>query len=197
MKLYGASGHAKVIADIIRACGDRVELLYDDNPEIRSLCGIPVCTPDRVEGPLIISIGNNAIRAKIAARLSHVEFGVAVHPSAVVALSVRVGEGTVIMAGAVVEPETVLGNHCILNTNASVNHECVIGDCVHISPGATLCGDVHVGAGSWICAGAVIVQGIRIGRGCTVGAGAVVLNDLPDGATAVGVPARIIKTDQI
>lgn len=194
MKLYGASGHAKVIRDIIRAQGGDVELLYDDNPAIETLCGVRVDRPDNVTGPLIISIGNNAIRKKIAGKLDHVEFGRAIHPSAIISPSAKIGEGTVVMAGTVIEPETKIGKHCIINTQASVNHECVIGDYVHISPGATLCGDVHVGAGSWICAGAVIVQGIRIGRNCTVGAGSVVLKDLPDGSTAVGVPARIIKS---
>lgn len=49
-----------------------------------------------------------------------------------------------------------------------------------------------VGSGTVIFAGAVVVGGIRVGRGCTIGANAVVTRDVPDGATAVGVPARIV-----
>lgn len=51
--------------------------------------------------------------------------------------------------------------------------------------------DVEVGEGAWIGAHAVIV-GCRVGAGAAVGAGAVVLEDVPDGAIAVGVPARVI-----
>jgi len=42
--------------------------------------------------------------------------------------------------------------------------------------------------------GANVIQGRAIGPWSTVGAGAVVIRDLPAGVTAVGVPARIIKS---
>ena len=42
MYLYGASGHAKVIIDILCAQGSQVEGLIDDNSEIRELHGYPV-----------------------------------------------------------------------------------------------------------------------------------------------------------
>lgn len=42
MYLYGASGHAKVIIDIIRAQGGIVEGLVDDNPNLKELGGISV-----------------------------------------------------------------------------------------------------------------------------------------------------------
>jgi acetyltransferase EpsM len=69
----------------------------------------------------------------------------------------------------------------------------VIADFVHISPNATLSGNVKAGEGSHIGAGATIIQGITIGKWCTVGAGAVVIKDVPDYATVVGVPARVIN----
>ena len=43
-----------------------------------------------------------------------------------------------------------------------------------------------------IGAGAVILKNVHIGKGAKIGANAVVVCDVPDGATAVGVPARII-----
>jgi acetyltransferase-like isoleucine patch superfamily enzyme len=53
---------------------------------------------------------------------------------------------------------------------------------------------VHVGAGSWIGAGAKILDGVTIGEGAVIGAGAVVRRDVPAGAVAVGVPARLVSS---
>lgn len=66
MYLYGASGHAKVIIDILRANNERIEALFDDNEAIHSLLNYPVLHSSEVRGPLIISIGNNSIRKKVA-----------------------------------------------------------------------------------------------------------------------------------
>jgi len=51
----------------------------------------------------------------------------------------------------------------------------------------------HMGNGSHIGIGASVIQGITIGKWCTIGAGAVIIKDIPDGATVVGNPGRIIK----
>ena len=56
MYLYGASGHAKVIIDILRANHEPIEALFDDNEEIHCLFDYPVLRPSKVCGPLIISI---------------------------------------------------------------------------------------------------------------------------------------------
>jgi serine acetyltransferase len=74
-----------------------------------------------------------------------------------------------------------------------VEHECELGEAVHVAPGACLAGRVRVGAYAFIGIGAQVIQCLAVGEGATVGAGAVVIADVPDGATAVGVPARIIK----
>lgn len=68
-----------------------------------------------------------------------------------------------------------------------------VGDFVHVAPHATVLGGVKVGEGSWVGAGAVVKQYITIGKNCMIGAGAVVLRDVPDGATVVGVPGKIMN----
>ena len=69
MYLYGASGHAKVIIDILEASGVRVDGLIDDNPNVDQLRGYPVKHTFAGESPFIISIGNNTIRKQVAERL--------------------------------------------------------------------------------------------------------------------------------
>ena len=103
-----------------------------------------------------------------------------------------VGPGSVIFANSVVQSSVNIGVGCIVNTSSTVDHDCFLDDGVHICPGAHLAGHVHVGQLSLIGIGASIIQGIRIGSNVTVGAGAAVVRDLPNGITAVGVPARIL-----
>lgn len=196
MYLYGASGHAKVIMEIIEACGAKVDALVDDNLNLKELRGVPVVHSSVGLSPFIISIGGNAIRKKIAENL-RTEYVKVVHPTAIVSPSASIGEGSVIMQGAILQVEASVGKHCIINTGASIDHECIIEDYVHISPHATLCGNVHVGEGSWIGAGAVVVQGVKIGKWCVVGAGTIVRHDLPDGVVAVGNKCEIIRKTNI
>ena len=194
INIFGASGHAKVIADIIKASGDTVGEVFDDSPEDKIIDGRKVYSPKEkdVEGPMIIAIGSNKIRRLLAERYE-VDYAKALHPNTSISSSVEIGNGSVVMAGVVIEPDTLIGKHCIINTSSSINHECRVGDFVHISPNATLCGGVEVGEGSWIGAGAVVIQGIRIGKNCIVGAGAVVIRDVADGTMVVGNPARRIR----
>lgn len=192
INLFGASGHAKVIMDIIKAQGDETGLLYDDNPHCSEIHNRPVlsASESNIEAPLIISIGSNKIRKLISERYP-IQYEKAVHPSAIISPSATIGQGTVVMQGAIIQADASIGKHCIINTGASVDHECVIDDFAHISPHATLCGNVHIGEGSWIGAGTTIIPGIRIGKWCIIGAGSVVVHDVPDGSTAYGGPCRI------
>lgn len=191
--LYGASGHAKVIKDIIEANGGRVIGYVDDNAELNEFETQEVAHSASGMSPFIISIGNNRIRKRIAESLES-DYETAVHPSASVSPSATIGKGSVVMAGAIINASAMVGKHCIVNTGASIDHECKLEDYVHLSPHATLCGNVRVGEGSWIGAGAVVIQGIKIGRWSIVGAGAVVTHDVPDYTEVVGVPARPVKS---
>lgn len=96
--------------------------------------------------------------------------------------STRIGPGLKIwhFGNIFVHPEAVLGANCTLRQGVTIGNRREGG------PVPVLGDGVEVGAY------AQILGGIRIGRGAKVGAMAVVLQDVPDGAVAVGNPARII-----
>lgn len=192
MYLFGASGHAKVIIDILKATDTEIDGLVDDNPDINALLGYPVFHNRTDISPVIVSIGINTTRRKVVGKLTGI-FGKAVHPLAVISDTVTIGEGTVVMQGVIIQSDAKIGKHCIVNTGASVDHECVIEDFVHISPHATLCGNVRVGEGTWIGAGTTIIPGVKIGKWCVIGAGSVVTKDIPDNVLAVGNRCKVIK----
>jgi len=54
-------------------------------------------------------------------------------------------------------------------------------------------GSIIIGDGAWLGVGVIVLGGVRIGEGAVIGAGSVVTNDVPDGAIAVGNPARVVK----
>lgn len=193
--LIGASGHGKVIFDIVHAQGDTVVGFLDDNA-VGTCCGVPILGPvcDAGQYPdakFLIAIGANHVRRRIAESLG-VRWHTAIHPSAVISPSAVIGEGTVVMANAVVQAEAIVGRHCILNTRSIVEHENHIGNFAHLSPGVALGGNVHVGAGSHIGIGACVRNNISICGNCIIGAGAAVVKDLDTPGTYAGVPARRI-----
>lgn len=194
--LFGASGHGKVIKEIIESEERQVLVFIDDNPKIEKLLNLPVIKTDKIEEfisqKFIISIGDNSIR-KIISKKFTLDYSNSIHKSAIISNSSIIKEGTVVMAGAVINSEVTIGKHCIINSNAVVEHDCVLEDYVHVSPNATITGNTIIGEGTHVGAGATIIPNIKIGKWVTIGAGAVVLKDVPDHAVIVGNPAKIIK----
>lgn len=193
MILYGASGHCKVIIDILEANGIPIDFIVDDDPNVSSLLGYEVRHNVAKFDEGIIAIGSCEIRKKIVSSIKMGKYLTATHPSTIISPRAQIGEGSVVMQGAIIQSCATIGKHCIINTGASIDHDCQIGNFVHIAPHATLCGNVQVGEGGWVGAGATIIPGIKIGKWAVIGAGAVVIQDVPDKAVVAGVPAKVIK----
>lgn len=195
--IIGASGHGKVVADIVIENGDQVVGFLDDNPNLpEKFIGFPVLGiideyQNYLDAKFIVAIGNAAIREKIVNKLGNVAWYTAIHPTVVISkLDTAIGEGTVIMANAVVNPGAKIGSHCIINTGAIVEHDNRLEDYVHVSVGAKLAGAVSVGKSTWIGIGASVRNNLEIYADCMIGAGAVVVKDIKEAGTYVGVPAR-------
>lgn len=193
--IVGASGHGKVVADIARLCGYDDIVFLDDDESKKECAGYRVVgrTNDAPTGDVFVAIGDNEIRKRISEQYADRRQPILIHPSAVVAADVQIGQGTVIMAGAVINPGVSIGCGCIINTCSSIDHDCVLRDFVHISVGSRVCGTVVIGEMAWIGAGSTVINNISICGGCIIGAGAVVIRDIMDCGTFVGIPARRCK----
>lgn len=203
--IWGASGHASVIVDIIRLqdCYEIVGVLDSVCKERHGsfFCGVPILGGEELLSRLreqgvnhaVVGIGNCQARLKLSDVLRTEGFALvtAIHPAAIIASTVEISPGTVVVAGAVINPGTVLGESVIINTSASVDHDCLIDDGVHICPGVHLAGNVSVGRGAWVGIGATVIEKVHIGSHALIGAGAVVLRDVPANSIVYGVPARI------
>lgn len=199
MYLFGASGHGKVVIDIVRSSIKDVEIeaVYDDNPKEKTITDLPVFKTDATilndaHSLWLIGIGNNKFRKIVSEKIKG-KFLKAVHYRAVIDITSELGEGTVVMANAVINANAKIGKHCVINSGAVVEHDCIVNDFSHISPNSALAGGVIVGEGTHIGIGAVVIPEITIGKWCTIGAGAVIIGNVPDYAVVVGNPGRIIK----
>jgi sugar O-acyltransferase (sialic acid O-acetyltransferase NeuD family) len=206
--IVGASGHAKVVADIVQRQGLwRVAGFIDAAlPAGAEHFGLPVLGAEadlpeaaRTHGAraLLVAIGDNAVRARVVARVAalapELTFATAVHPAASVARGAEIGPGSVVMPGAVLGPDTRVGRHCIVNTGASLDHDGLLEDFASLGPGATLGGNVRVGAFAHIGLGASVLHGRTVGEHALLGAGAVAVADVPARTVAFGVPARPVR----
>lgn len=111
---------------------------------------------------------------------------------------------TTLLFGCHIDPKTSIGGgiHFPHPTGIVLGGEVQVGRNVRILQGVTL-GIVDdtkqcpvVEDGVHIYAGAKILGAIRLGAGCRIGANAVVLKDVPPGAVAVGVPAKVVTRRQ-
>ena len=206
--ILAAGGHAKVVAETALAAGTASRIAFLDDRPLPPVLGWPVLGRlDQALEPSIqaqfpaavVAIGHPATRLRWLAQLQAAgyQLPLLIHPSAWISPSAQIGPGSVVFAQAAVQAQAVIGTGSILNTGCSVDHDAQLSDAVHVCPGARLAGEVQVGARSWIGIGASVIQQVRIGGDVTVGAGAAVVRDLPDGVTAVGVPARVIQVHQM
>jgi len=201
LNIYGANGHAKVIAGAFLCQAEDNEVCFLDDDQLKVECLDRKIDHDtqnisKRKAPFVIGVGDNKIRKKIHNQISdHCEFSDFVaHPASWISNYSEIGKGTVFMANSVINAGAKIGKHCIINTAAIVEHDCKIENYAHIAPGAVLAGGVRVGEGSHIGIGSSIIQNISIGKWCTIGAGAVIIKDVPDYSVVVGNPGRIIKT---
>lgn len=99
-----------------------------------------------------------------------------IHPSATIAGGLVLPHPT----GVVIHRNAIIGSNCTLMQQVTIGQTAInsdvpkLGDCVYVGAGAKIIGKV--------C----------IGNFVSIGANAVVLTDVPDNATAVGIPARVL-----
>ena len=81
-------------------------------------------------------------------------------------------------------------NGVVIHPKASIGVNCLIFQQVTIVRNVKIGGHVDIGAG------AKIIRPVSIGNHVKIGANAVVMSDIPDGATAIGIPAKIITLSE-
>jgi sugar O-acyltransferase (sialic acid O-acetyltransferase NeuD family) len=143
-----------------------------------------------------IAIGKPSSKEKILVNCSQfdLEYISAIHPTAVIAQSSKIGKGVMIGACSVVNSNAVIGDHALINTNAIIEHDTIVEDNSNISPCVCVGGRVHIKRNVFVGSGAKILARTIVGADSIIGMGAVVIRDVPEKTLAFGVPARNIKS---
>jgi acetyltransferase-like isoleucine patch superfamily enzyme len=108
------------------------------------------------------------------------EEGASIHPRCQLNAyhsSIKIGRGTMIAPNCAFYP---------------YDHGIAPGRTIHSQPLVPK-GDILVGKEAWLGVGVIVLGGVRIGNDAVIGAGSLVTRDIPDGAIAMGRPARVIK----
>ncbi|MEX8519826.1 MAG: acetyltransferase [Leptothrix sp. (in: b-proteobacteria)] len=208
--IFGAGGHAREVLQIVKDINASAPspqwhlmgFLLDDGYHLPSthLNGLPVLQgPVRWGQPaaVVIAIGQSAARKEVVRRLQglgYSEFPTMVHPLAWMADTVVLGSGNVIFSGVLLNTDVTLGDHVHVNLGCSISHDGRIGSYSTLGPGTRICGHCVTAEGTDIGAGCTLIPKASIGEWSIIGAGAVVTGDIAANATAVGVPATVIKT---
>lgn len=201
--IYGAGGHGRVIlASAAEMEAVAFQGFIDDaaEPPTKNEAGVLLPsifeTVDRSLAIVIVGIGDNAVREQVQSQLHRDGLNTVsvIDAKAHVVGELEWGHGIYVGPFAAINVDAEVNEGVIVNTAAVVEHDCHIDAFAHIAPNATLCGGVEVGKRTLVGAGAVVIPNIKIGDDCVVGAGAVVTKDVPNNATVVGNPARLVQS---
>ena len=202
--IFGAGGHAAVVADAAVAAGfvlagvlDARRPGADGRPPFGGVpwlgdpdAPLPALDDLLDRGAFVhAAVGDPAARRRWLEPRSSAATAI-VHPSAIVSPSATIEPGAFVGPRAVVNARATVECGAIVNTGVIVEHDVVVGRFAHAAPGSILLGASRIGEAAMVGGGAVVLPGVEIGREATLAAGAVATSAVPPEATAIGVPAR-------
>lgn len=206
--VIGAGGFGREVVDVVDAINagspdeqfEVIGFLDDGDPDLAPLAHFPdvigavidlETLPENVG--YVIGIGSPRVRRKIdlwAHSLGRTS-PILVHPSAQVGRSVSIGPGVVVCANVSITNNIRIGRHVHVNLSCTIGHDAVLDDYVTLSPLVAVSGYVRIAEAVMVGTGATLNPQINVGAEAVLGSGAVALKDVPAGATAVGVPAKV------
>lgn len=195
--IFGASGHANVIASIIHKQFDSIRFV-DISPTEGDIINEDEFF-DEIDkyrnDSIFLGIGSNQTRIKIYKKLRELDVTPAncIAENTFIAHDAELGNGVTICPGSVVGSKARIGNNTIINTLSGVDHDCVLGDHSQVTIGVSFGGNVTVGENCFFGAKSAVIPGITIGDNAVIMAGGIVYKDVPENVMVGGNPAKVMK----
>lgn len=210
MIIIGAKGFAKELLEIIHQKNELIGLAFYDDVNDNSpdflYTKFPILKNEaqvkehflRYGNEFTIGIGGPILRKKIYDKFTDIG-GVITSTnskhSEIGTYETVIGKGCNLLSGAVLSNSVSVGMANIIYYKVIITHDVKTGDYVELSPGVKLLGRCTIGDFSTIGCNAVILPDVKVGNNVIIGAGAVVTKNIPDNCVAVGVPAKILKSN--
>ncbi|MFY0651401.1 MAG: acetyltransferase [Cyclobacteriaceae bacterium] len=202
--IFGAGGLGRAALEIFESNKNVVYGFLDDDKKIHGseIDNIQVLGKTNDDGFLkligkkcdaFVATDDNKLRKSLANMLNKKRKVMpvnALHDTAVVASSAKIGHGNFFNGGTVVGAGVDIANHCILHSKSVIDHNAKLEDFVQLGAGSVVSSEVVIEEGAFIGAGAVLVAGITIGKNARVGTGSVVISDVEADTTVFGNPAQ-------
>lgn len=191
--IFGAGGHARVIASFLSA---EPVFVVRDATEPGQLAEAAFYRDVAIEeAHVYIGIGDNAVRTRIYTELAArgIVPAICVAPNAFVARDAWLAPGAVICSGAIIGSSARIGRNTIVNTLSSLDHDCVLGDHSQVAVGVSICGGVTIGKNCFFGVKSAVFPNVAIGDNAVIRAGSLVVKDVPGDVTVGGQPARIVR----
>jgi sugar O-acyltransferase (sialic acid O-acetyltransferase NeuD family) len=143
---------------------------------------------------LIVAVGSPTVRKDIVSALAirGARFTSLIHPSVIIGLNNRWGEGCIFCPGVIITTNVLIGDHVVFNLHSEAGHDAVIGSYCTLSGYADITGHVQLGEGVMCGSHASVTPNSKVGDFAVVGAGSVALGRVPPYTTVMGVPAKEI-----
>ena len=210
--IFGCSGHAKVVVDIIESNNNYELIGFIDKfiPKSTSVLDYTVIG-DELSLPKLmnkykfnkglVGIGNNFVRSKVVNLVKKIapdfEFINCIHNSANISKYCKFGVGNVVMPGVSINASSIISDHCILNTNSSLDHDCQMSNYSCLAPNSAVGGNCSIGEYSYVGIGASIFQGVSIDQNCIVGGGSILNRDAKADSIYYGIPAKKVSSRKL
>lgn len=205
--LVGASGLAREALAVALILREHTPMhVVDDDERLwgtlhgpAPVLGGPELVGELADHAVVVAVGKGTVRRCIVQRLAANgvtpdRYTSIVHRRLLPSGDTRIGVGCIVLDGVVMTADVEVGDHVVVMPHVTLTHGDVVEDFATLCAGVTLGGDVTVRSGSYLGMGSCVREGVTVGRDATLGMGAVLLQDLPEGETWAGVPARPIRS---
>lgn len=209
--IFGAGGLGREIALLIRQINEvkptwNLRGFFDEKPfeglrnGLPHLGGFQELNNTVSEIHLIIGIGNCQAKKRVSELISNslIQFPVLLHPSVELQTfqNIEIGEGSVICQNCVLTTDIKIGKHTLVSPACNIAHDAELAGFCSLMYAVNIAGNVKLENAAFLGTNATVLQGLTIAENAIIGAGAVVTNSIPANSTAVGIPARVIKTHE-